>query len=350
MRFIAGFILFFSLIPSATQAAIDPILQEVYWSRPDLQAAFEPERFRAIPGTRAGFLIDLEDWAHQYGWQEQGALSVFKPTSTFTPHRKTTAVQEPSVTAQSYLVLDRTSGLILAAKNADEVRSLASLTKLMTAEIVLDRGIPMDKRVAMQDQDDVGGAKLYVNEGEEFSVDSLFYATLVASANNAANALARSSGYSEDTFVRAMNGRADLLNLTHTRFVDPSGIEPENVSTAREIAMLANEAFSRQDIRRYTTTAKVDLPMLTSGGTKTLKTTNWMLYSPEYNDVYVTGGKTGYLEEAKWNVVVALRPAADEKDKELLLVVLGADSRGAAFKDARTLAGWTWEENEWKSN
>jgi D-alanyl-D-alanine endopeptidase (penicillin-binding protein 7) len=310
-----------------------------YNQRADLQAAFDRETYKAIPGTGAGFLIDLEDWAEQYGWREHPELAAYGPSGTRpVPSRPGIEPDRDMLSAHAYLVMDRSTGLILAASRADQEWPIASLTKLVTADVVLDAGVSGATAQAVLDVDDVGGAKLYVEDGERFSVDDLFYATLVGSANNAANALSRSTGFTREGFVRAMNARALELNLAHTRFVDPTGIELGNVSSAREIARLAEDVLESRDLRRYASTASRVIYAMDAGEEKTMTSTNWMLWKPEYDDLYVTSGKTGYLIESRWNLMVTLRPDADDADRELMIVVFGAGSRGESFIDARYLA------------
>jgi len=321
-----------------------------YNHRLDLQQAFDAENYRAIPGTKAGFLIDLEDWARQYGWREEPELANYRPESTLIPERMAGSPDfvHEDVTAHKYLVMDKKSGQILAAHRAGQEWPIASLTKLITADVVREAGVPLDKLHPVLDKDNVGGARLYVEDGERFSVLDLFYAALVGSANNAANALSRSTGWSRESFIKAMNSRALHLNLDHTHFVDPTGIELGNISTPRELARIGNYVFGYREIRRYTTTAFHYIKAIDSGERKQMTNTNWMLWKPEYDDLYVTGGKTGYLNESKWNLLVTLRPNVNDKDRELLIVIFGAESRGESFVDARELAEWAWTNHQWK--
>jgi len=201
---------------------------------------------------------------------------------------------------------------------------------------------------SIHDTDNVGGARLYVNDGETMSVEDLFYATLVASANNAANALSRTTGLSGSSFLHEMNEYTQVLGLTKTLFVDPTGIELGNVSTAREMARIAQSALSYLQIQQCTTTAVMYVDLLSSGASKKMINTNWMLWKPEYDDLYVTGGKTGYLEESGWNLVVSLRPMHGDPDTELLLVLFGAPSRSESFQDANQLADWAWRVHTWE--
>ena len=335
------------VVPAAVFAAPNAELLDVFAARGDLQKAFSASvNYQAVPNSPAGFLVDLEDWARQYGWKEYPRLSSYAPVVTPPIQKATTGI--PTVTSNAYILIDRASGQVLAASHADTSWPIASLTKLVTADLVLAGAKPLSTVYDVKISDDVGGAKLYVNDGDTFTLDDLLYSTLVGSANNAANAIARSTGDTTDVFLKKMNQRAALLNLSRTMFVDPTGIELGNVSTARELSVLATSIFERKDVRRYTTTAQRTVSVLSQGTTKTLTNTNWMLWKPEYDDVYVTSGKTGYLDESGWNLVVSLRPMSD-KNKELLLVLFGADSRADSFKDADALSNWAWTNYQWTS-
>lgn len=255
---------------------------------------------------------------------------------------------EDKIGAHAYIVLDRATGMILTMKQEHRVWPIASLTKLVTADVVLDYQVPVTKTADVRTIDDVGGARLAVSSGDQFSVNDLFYATLTASANNAANALSRTTGLAKTDFVKEMNARATTLNLAQTKFVEPTGIELGNVSTVSEFAQIARKVLARDEIRRYTTTVNKKISVINKGTTKKMTSTNWMLYKPAYDDVWVTGGKTGYLHESGWNLVVTLRPSSEDKDRELLLVVFGADSRNDSFEDAERLADWAWAAHEWQ--
>lgn len=255
---------------------------------------------------------------------------------------------ESEIGAAAYFVVDRATGEVLTMKQEDRVWPIASLTKLMTATVVLDQPVAMNTLVAMKKTDNVGGARLWVNEGDRFSVSDLFYAALVSSANNAANALARTTGLSKDDFISQMNTRAAELQLLYTHFVDPTGLDPKNVSTPREMATLAREVLSRREIQQYTTTATRFIKVAGTRVSKKMVNTNWLVWKPQYDDVWVTGGKTGYLDESGWNLVVTLKPTKND-ERELLIVLFGAKSRQTTFEDAERLADWAWSVYRWNT-
>lgn len=324
------------------------VLVSVYNQRSDLQSAFDPVTHRAVPKTAAGFLLDLEDWARQYGWKEHEELKIFGPgLHDSIVERVDLREIEDQIEAEAYIVMDKSTGKILTVKRENLQWPIASLTKLITADVVLDEDVMLNSSHEVRNYDNVGGARLWVNDKDTFSINDLFYATLVASANNAANALSRATQLPREDFLSEMNQRAHNLNLVKTKFVDPTGIELGNVSTPREFARLVRRVFERREIQRYTTTAKREIYVQNRGTSKLMKNTNWMLYKPQYDDLYVTGSKTGFLYESGWNLVTTIRPSETDKDRELLIVLFGAKSRSGSFKDTKKLANWSWDVHEW---
>lgn len=275
-------------------------------------------------------------------------IAMVFPVATFAaPVRVDPLEIESVIHAKAYVVIDRTTGKILTLKQEQLVWPIASLTKLMTANVVIENNVSPKRIQPLLKEDDVGGAKLYVKNGDKFSVDDLFYAMLAGSANNAANALARTCSSSREEFVREMNTQAKLLGLSHTTYADPSGMELGNTSTVLDIAKLADKMFKHPQVKRYTTTARKNIRVANTGATKKITSTNWMLFHSSYDDLWVTGGKTGYLEESGWNLAVTLRPFQNDTNRELVLVLFGAGSRAESFENANVLADWAWNVYQW---
>lgn len=344
MRRISFLLSFALLLFPVSVLAMPAPLQQVYDRRADLQAVFDEAGEVRAPGA-AGFLIHLEDWAAQYGWQTEPELAAYIPE--YAPPVRVRTTPAPVLGAASWIVVDRQSGQILAAEHAEKLWPIASITKLMTSDIVTSRVGTLDRLGEVRNADDVGGARLYVTDGTLFTLRELLSATLIGSANNAANALSRTLGISGSSFVAEMNARAQQLGLRQTRFTDPTGIELGNVSTARETAQFARAIFAENEAVRKTTQT-VRVPLTGSDQVqRTITTTNWMLYKPAYDDVWVTAGKTGYLLESAWNVVEQLRPSQYAADQELVIVVLGSTSRAESFDAVLALSQWTWKEFAW---
>lgn len=343
------------------QEAAKAGLARIFAIRADLRQAFLSD-WTAVPSPRTAGMRTLEDWARQYGakeypdelaWYGTGAVPA-KETSTppralamrkgaYAPVMKPDASFDfGSISAEAVLVIDVATRETLLSKNAHVQRPLASITKLMTAMVTLDRRVPMARRATITKDDEVGGARLRVASGSTLSVRDIFDAMLVGSANNAANALSRTTRLARKDFVAAMNAKAKAVGLRATAFVEPTGIEPANVSTAEDIAALAFEAFAVPDIRRATTTAQVTVTTA-ARQVHTVKSTDGLL-TDDKNGLYVLGGKTGYLDESLWNFVVKVR---DSRNKPLMVVVLGSDSQAASFADARAAAEWVWDNYRW---
>ena len=260
----------------------------------------------------------------------------------------TSKAPAPAVSAASYIVIDKLSGKVLVENNADAVLRLASLTKVMTVNLVLARKVPLLRLQPITAADQVGGSRLGVKAGTKFTVNDLLYATLLPSANDAANALADSTKLSRQKFVAGMNATAKALGLKQTVFTEPTGIDDGNVSTAREFARLAQSVFSQAKFRRYACTAKRTIYARPSWKKIVLKNSDRLLTAPQYDDVLVAGGKTGYLgADGGWNLAVELK-SAKGAPRELTVVLMGEPMLATSEADAHALARWAWDVHEWR--
>ncbi len=237
---------------------------------------------------------------------------------------------------------------VLYAFKPDKLHTAASLTKLAGAMTFLKKPGSWERMVTITKADEVGGGRLRVNVGTRIPLRDLFYASITASANNAAMALARASGLSMKGFLARMNQVAKAAGATRTVFYDASGMNPKNMTTARDMALIADAAFSLPELRRAATveTFPVRLPGLRQ--VRTIKNTNPLL-APK-TGVWVLGGKTGYLEESLYNFVVRVRPerpnGTSEIGKDVVIVVFGAPTKEGQFESAKRLADWAWRVHE----
>lgn len=219
---------------------------------------------------------------------------------------------------ESYIVIDAKNGSTLKEYNAQKQRPIASLTKLMTALIVVESEPNWDKEISYVQSDFVGGAMLWAKAGDVTTVKDLFYSTLVGSQNNSAHALARSTGLSTDEFVERMNLKARSLGLTHTHFVEPTGLNAGNISTASEYSKLARYALGKLEILQGTTTKHYTLKLKNRPVSFGIANTNRLLDTTPY---YVTGSKTGWTYEAGRNLMMKAR---NNSGTEVITVVMGA--------------------------
>lgn len=288
----------------------------------------------ATPGVyHEQFTMAVENTA----WMQGGVVDM---TITVVSEAEASQASIPQVGADAYLVMDARTGEVLEEKNADEVRSIASLTKLMTSMVALqDMRVDPYIPVTLMRDDEVGGARLRVSSGTTWPLSNMLASTLIGSTNNTAHALARVADTSLSSFVRKMNARATALGLQKTHFVDPTGIEVGNISTAREVALMALNAFNDPTIRSLTSSSTYQVRTVDGTGTRTISNTNKLVND---DSLEVVAGKTGYLIEAGWTLATQVKRPGE---RELMIVVLGCDDRWASFSDVRNLANHTWNQN-----
>ena len=346
-RFVTATILGVSLFcfPALAKAAPGPYLQLLYKKRADLQKLFDAKTYLAKPDAETP-ATNLEDWARQTGWRTDKKLLFYKPANGVP-----VAISDekpPEGTALSYAVIDQATGLVLAEKNADDVHRIASLTKLATIEVALSNNVALNHVQPIVAADQVGGSRLGVKAGTKFTVSDLLYAALLPSANDATNALADATHLARDKFVALMNAKAKEFGLLKTAFSEPSGIDDGNVSTALEYAYLARNVYARSLVRQIATTAKRTIKLLPSGKKITIKNGDRLLTYPEYADVHVIAGKTGYLgPENGCNLAVGLKSPTGAP-RPVIIVLLGENKMTQTMNDAHDLAKWAWAHYEWR--
>lgn len=251
----------------------------------------------------------------------------------------------------SAIVVDPSTQKVLYSFKPDKPHVAASLTKLANALAFTKLRSVNNASVRLLSADEVGGGRLRVDVGSTMSVQDVFYSSITASANNCATAMARLSGLTNAAFIKRMNQEAKLAGAASTTFYDASGMNAKNMTTARDMSKIALVAFRDPWIRRAATTMEYSFSVKTPKAktvAKTIKSTNSLLTDDP--DVYVVGGKTGYLEESMYNLVVQMRPfdvnGKPVASKEVLVVVFGAPTKLGQFDSAKRLAQWAWNNHE----
>ncbi len=278
----------------------------------------------AIGTYHEQFQLAVEDTAWIYG-------GVARLTIDVVPEK---LASDAPVNAKEYAVMDADTGELLASQRPDEVRSIASMTKLMTVMVAHEAGLDPDVTVELARDDEVGGGRLRVAYGTRLTAHELVASAIIGSANNAAHALARATGLLPNEFVARMNAKAAVLGLAHTSFADPTGIEVPNLSTAREVALMAKAAFADPWIAGFAGQPTYDVQ--TSAGVHPIKNTNKLLND---GSIQVIAGKTGFINEAGYTLVTRVRR---EGRHDLIVAVMGCDTVNQPFRDARTLAEKAW--------
>lgn len=228
--------------------------------------------------------------------------------------------------ARSAILMDIDNNRILYSKNIDEVRSVASISKIMTAVIAIESGKLNDKVIVGDEINKAYGSGIYIQVGEELTLKDLLYGLMLRSGNDAALAIAKYVGGSVDNFVKSMNIKAHEIGMNKTTFNNPSGLDQEkgNYSTARDMAILTSYAMKLKDYRTITGTKKYNLK--TNKNVYSWINKNKLLTSYKYS----TGGKTGFTEIARRTLV-----STASKDNINLVVVTLND--GNDWKDHQDL-------------
>jgi len=232
------------------------------------------------------------------------------------------------------LVVDADTGEVVIDKNGDAVTPIASITKLMTAIVILESGLDLQTPVALT-RDDVDfkkGSRSRLRTGASLTRDELLLIALMASENRAAAALGRSYPGGTQSFVAAMNSMAIELGMNDTRFVDPTGLSPLNVSSARDLAKLVRAAHGYPAIREYSTRGKATV--LLSGKQKmNFHNTNGLVRNSRWE---IDLSKTGYISEAGRCLVMQVRVAS----KDLIVVLLDSWGKHSRVGDANRIKKW----------
>lgn len=241
-------------------------------------------------------------------------------------------------TARSYVLMEASSGKILLEKNMDDEISPASITKIMTLLLIheaIDAGkINWDDQVTVSSHAaGMGGSQIFMEEGEQQTVRDLVKAIAIASANDAAVAMAEYIGGSESQFVDMMNKRAEELGMTHTTFKNACGLHAEgHVSSAHDVAIMSRELIEKfPDISKTLTIWMDTITHRTRKGETEFGLTNTNKMIKWYNGI--TGLKTGYTPQAKHCVSAT----ANRDDMHLVAVIMGSQDGKIRFREAASL-------------
>jgi D-alanyl-D-alanine endopeptidase (penicillin-binding protein 7) len=234
----------------------------------------------------------------------------------------------------SALVLDQ-SGNVVYAKETDEPRPIASITKLMTAMVILDASLPLDERITItkQDRDLIRLTGSRLGYGAALTREQLVRLALMASENRASNALARTYPGGRKAFVEAMNRKARELGMNHSRFADPAGLDAGNVASARDIAKMVRIAYEYPLIRTATTTASMTVRPYKGRGPLRFGNTNRLLKNDAWE---IELSKTGYINEAGRCLVMQ----AEIADRHMVIVLLNSFGKLTPFGDSNRIRKW----------
>lgn len=252
-----------------------------------------------------------------------------------------TPIDLSEYTASNILVKDKDSSMMLLGKNSYEKHSLASITKLMSGLVLLEQNLDW-KVVTVVSPDKVSGTNIY--PGDTFTLDELWKAAFVASSNKAILTLVDASGLSREEFVIRMNEKAKELGMSDTVFVEPTGLDPNNISTASDIVLLLNEALDQDKLKEVLNLREVTLYSKERKKEIHMWNTDWLLLNWVPNKLNILGGKTGYIDDSLYNFTVAIQ---DENGHVIDIVILGATEHEFRFTEANKIAEWIFANYTW---
>ena len=239
----------------------------------------------------------------------------------------------PDVRAAAAIIYNPTTGEVLWEDHAQDQRSIASITKVMTALVFLESGAPLNQPETVVRTDVARASTTYLRSGFKLTAEDLLNLLLVGSDNAAARALARISPYGAEGFIAKMNEKAVELGLVSTRYADPSGLLADNVSSAYDQARLIAHASADERVggimRKQTYSTMAGKQAITA------RSTNQIVRN---GDIDVVGGKTGFINRSGYCLATLLRlPSTGE---QVAVVVLGAKSNASRFWETRHLFNW----------
>ena len=252
--------------------------------------------------------------------------------------------QPPEIGSQAAILMEASTGSVIYEKNADERRSPASITKIMTLILIFDAleegKITLDEMVTTSAHArSMGGSQVFLEEGEQQSVETLIKCIVVASGNDASVAMAEHISGTEEAFVAAMNERAAGLGMEQTHFTDCCGLtdSPDHLTSARDVAIMSRELITEYpQITDYSTIWMDNIVHNTAKGSSEFGLANTNKLLKMQTDFTVTGLKTGSTSQAGYCL-----SATGRKDQmDLIAVVLSAPDYKVRFAEARSLLNY----------
>ena len=255
-------------------------------------------------------------------------------SSTSLPRYKMDASGDlvPDVRAAAAIIYDPVTGKVLWEENSQDQRSIASITKMMTAVVFMESNPDLNEPVVMARSDTFQASTTHLRANDQVSADQLLHLLLISSDNAAARALARISPYGSEGFIVRMNEKAADLGLTTTHYADPSGLLSDNVSSAYDMARLIT--YVSNDDRITSVMLTPEYSTYIGRRAITVHSTNHLLGR---EGVDVLAGKTGFISKAGYCLATLLRLPSNQ---QVAVVVLGARSNAGRFMETQNLFTW----------
>ena len=241
---------------------------------------------------------------------------------------------DPKLKSASALVIDR-DGDVIYSKDVDTVRPIASITKLMTAMVILDSGLDLNEKITVtkEDRDLVQLTGSRLEYGASLKRSEMIMLSIMSSENRAAAALGRTYPGGTDAFVRQMNRKAAELGMSRTTFADAAGLRPENRSTASDLSRMVVKAYDYGLIRKASTTTRIEVHPYKGRGPLVYGNTNRLLKNATWD---ISLSKTGYLNESGRCLVMQ----ATIEGEPVSIVLLNSFGKLTPFGDSNRLRKW----------
>jgi len=246
---------------------------------------------------------------------------------------------QPRLSSSAFYVANQNTGEVLLQRNARQVIPIASITKLMTAIVVLESGSDLNEMLTITDEDVdyLKGTSSRLGVGTRLTREEMLQLALMSSENRAASALGRHYPGGRPAFLAAMNAKARLIGMNDTRFYDSTGLTPRNVSSPRDLSRLVVASSAYSQIREFSTTD--ERYFYINGHLKRFGNTNGLVRNPDW---VIGVSKTGYISEAGRCLVMQ----AWIQDQPLVFVLMDASGRNMRAVDAQRVRLWLEEKPE----
>lgn len=261
-------------------------------------------------------------------------LGAFATQNLATQIEAQAAIAGPLLSSQSALIVNNRTGEVLYQKNPNRVMPIASISKLMSAMVVLDAGQNMNEQITITDAeiDRIKGTGSRLSIGTTLSRDEMLHLSLMSSENRATHALGRNYPGGMNAFVDAMNRKAQSLGMNNTRFYEPTGLDFRNVSTANDLNKMV-QAANKYPLIRRNSTSNYGSVYTSSGRQQNYKNSNTLVREGGWN---IELQKTGYIREAGRSMVVK----ANVQNQPITIVLLNSPSSLSRVNDARKIESW----------
>lgn len=233
------------------------------------------------------------------------------------------------------LIVNQDTGEVIYAKNTNQPTPIASLTKLMTAMVLLDANLNMQELVTVTDEDIdyIKGTGSRLALGTRLSRNDLLHLALIASENRAASAIGSSYPGGRMQFIKKMNAKAQFLGLKNTHFADPTGLDSQNISTAEDLVRMVKAAYEYEAIRQITTSTNHEVYVPGYDNMMTFNNTNGLVRNSDWQ---IGLSKTGFISEAGRCLVMQATIA----DQPMIIVLLDSYGKYSRIGDANRIRKW----------